>query len=270
MSVTNKIGVGVITCNRIHFFKQCIASIEGADVLVVVNDGVPYPDETYTNSVDQLIQHKTNKSVGVSKNDALKYLIEKGCKHLFLIEDDMEIIDNEVFNQYIKAAEVTGIKHFNYAMHGPFNKDELGNKVSKFVVNYEEGISISLHEGCVGSFSYYDKQVIDAVGYMDERFKNCWEHVEHSYRMILKGFLPGMGWWPDLEDSERYIWDLDQDLSGSEIRKGKDQYKEVLESNTEIFKEMYGVTPGEIEQKSLGEVLKNLETIKELYSVHNS
>ncbi|MEM1283312.1 MAG: hypothetical protein AAGG81_07145 [Chlamydiota bacterium] len=267
--MSNKIGVGVITCNRLDFFKQCISSIEAVDALVVVNDGAPYPEENYPTSVEHVIQHEKNMCVGISKNDALRYLLNKGCEHIFLVEDDIEIIDNEVFRKYIKASEITGLKHLNYALHGPLNKDDLGFKKPRFVVNYDNDISISLNWSCPGAFSYYNKKVIETVGFMDERFQNYWEHLEHSYRMVLQGLLPGFRWWPDIEDSDKYIWDLDQDLSQSEIRKDKSEFKKKYSHSTEVFFDLHGTIPREIEQKPLGKILENLNKIKELYAITN-
>lgn len=265
--MSKKIGVGVITCNRQDLFWQCIRSIGGVDTIVVVNDGEPYPEDAYPDTVQTVIQHEKNTCVGVSKNDALKYLIEDGCEHLFLVEDDVEVIDDKVFEKYIKAAEVTGIRHFNYGLHRPANKDSFGNKQPKFVANYTDDISIALYWSCGGAFSYYDKRIIDAVGFMNERFRNYWEHFEHTYRMVLKGFLPGFRWWPDIADSERYLWDLDQDQSQSVIMKDIEEFKEKLEFNTNIFIDLYGVPPGEIEEEPLGEVLENLNKIKEQYAI---
>ena len=82
----SKIGLGIVTCNREDFYVNCLnhVPIDIVDVLVTVNDGAEYNTKS-----DNFIQHETNKGVGISKNDALKFLLEKECTHLFLIEDDI-------------------------------------------------------------------------------------------------------------------------------------------------------------------------------------
>src|SRR5262245_44911890 len=103
--MSEKVGIGIITYNRVQFFRECIQSLPEVDVIVVVNDGDPYPYNIYPSRVAKIIQNTTNKGVGRSKNAALKFLLETGCKHIFLCEDDMKIIDSELCKRYIQAAK---------------------------------------------------------------------------------------------------------------------------------------------------------------------
>jgi GT2 family glycosyltransferase len=213
--MNNKIGVGVITCDRQEFFEKCINSIPEVNTLVVVNDGMPYPSNIYPSKIQKLYQHTNNKSVGVSKNEALRYLIQNGCEHLFIIEDDIIIKDSNVFSAYINAANKSGIYHFNFGYHGPANfiPSQYGVPNPRQIVNYGDGIEISFNANCVGAFSYYLKGVIKHVGYMDERFRNAWEHVEHTYRIIKAGLHPPFWWFADISNSMNYL----QELANSEV-----------------------------------------------------
>ena len=66
----NRIGLGIITCNREDFYKECYNSVplDIVDDLVTVNDGSDlvgdYPQT-------KIITHKENKGVGISKNESL-------------------------------------------------------------------------------------------------------------------------------------------------------------------------------------------------------
>ncbi len=211
--MNNKIGVGVITCNRLEFFKKCIDSIPDIDTLVVVNDGSSYPSEVYPSKVKEVIQHTRNKSVGVSKNELLRTLIQDGCDHLFIIEDDMFIKNSNIFSEYIKLANATGIWHLNFGYHGPANIKPDGSKNPRLVVEYKDTIKLALNHHCVGAMSYYLRGVIKNIGYMDERFNNAWEHVEHTYRIIKAGLHPPFWWFADLANSDKYI----QEQASSEV-----------------------------------------------------
>ena len=202
--MNNKIGVGVVTYKRPEFFQKCINSIPNVDTLVVVNDGDPYSPSLYPSSVKEVIQHTKNKSVGVSKNELMRYLIQDGCDHIFIVEDDMLIKNPKVFEEYIKLASASGIWHLNFGYHGPANMLN-GVKHPRLVVEYKEGIKLALNSNCVGSFSYYLKGVIKNVGYIDEKFVNCWDHVEHTYRIIKAGLHPPFWWFADLANSDEYI-----------------------------------------------------------------
>ena len=81
------------------------------DVIVAVNDGKVYNSNIPGIKKINFIQHQENKGVGVSKNEALKYLYDLGCEHIFLIEDDIIIKDPEVYYRYIDLAKESGIKH---------------------------------------------------------------------------------------------------------------------------------------------------------------
>jgi len=118
-----KIGLGVVTCNKPERLLQSGKTIPDVDELVIVNDGKAYVDEVYPQNAE-LIQHEKNMCVGVSKNDAMRYLIQAGCEHIFLMEDDVLIKNPGVFEAYIKAAEVSGIWHMNYALQGPANRKQ--------------------------------------------------------------------------------------------------------------------------------------------------
>ncbi len=179
-------------------------------MIVVVNDGYPYPSETYPSTVEVVIQHKRNKGIGQSKNDALQYLLKSGCEHIFLCEDDIAISDSTIFEQYIHASKLSGIMHLNFAYHDPRNKTENGQCLSprKSIV-YPDGTGLALHRHIVGAFQYFRREVLEQCGLMDPMYKNMWEHLDHTYRIIKKGYHPPFWWFADIAHSERFIKDLD-------------------------------------------------------------
>lgn len=243
--MNKKIGLGLITCNAVEKFNQSVLTVPQVDCFVIVNDGLPYPNTVYpTNAF--VIQHELNCGVGKSKNDALKYLVAQGCDHIFLMEDDVLIKNPEVINKYILASETTGILHFNYALQGPNNfwipfvKPSFWDKVlnylgvnsqeiskdsavavphPKAIIAYENGVSISLYPHCVGAFSYYRKSLLENVGFLDEVFVNAWEHVEHTYQIILKGYHPPFWWFADISSSKSDLSNIENVIEASTIRK---------------------------------------------------
>jgi len=71
----NKIGIGIITCNRPDYFKECLKSIDYSliDTLVVVNDGNDLDSDTKEYIKSKNIHYILNeKNLGVSKT---KFLI---------------------------------------------------------------------------------------------------------------------------------------------------------------------------------------------------
>lgn len=261
----HKIGVGVITCNREDFFKKCINSIPSVDTLVVINDGLPYPKEIYPDSVKEVIQHTTNKSVGISKNQALRYLMQDNCDHLFLIEDDMIIKRADVFEKYIKTAAKSGIWHLNFGYHGPANKTPDGRPNPRQVIDYGDGIEVAFNPNCVGSFSYYYKGIIKNIGYIDERLINCWDHVEHTMKIIKAGLHPPFWWFADVANSYDYIGELACSTQSTTITRTPEWMKN-FQQGALLFQSKYGNIPTKVPDTSSQEVLQVLEKIQKNYS----
>ena len=266
----SKIGLGIITYNREDFYNKCIESVCPCplDEVVTVNDGEPYKTEPICG---ELIQHKKNKGVGVSKNDALKHLIDKGCEHLFLMEDDI-IIKNpqgegyRVFAEYIRAAHRSGLWHLMFGYHGPANKGRDGHgPVPRAGVQYDKDCEISFNNHCVGAFCYYHKGVIKNAGLMDETFKNAWEHVEHSYRIVKMGLLPAYWWWPDITGSCNYLDEQACSEENSSIRPRSD-WIENIETGSKYFQKKHGYYPTTVPDTTLDQVKERLKRIKQSYS----
>lgn len=243
-----KIGLGVITCNREDFFQRCFSSINRnmIDELVVVNDGEPYSPECYNsyNTRFDIIQHDKNKGVGISKNDAMKYLLSKGCDYIFLIEDDITILNNDVFQKYIELHKISNIHHFNFGYHGPANK--LGKmKHSVCTITYSDTISMALNHHCVGAFCFYTREILEKVGLMDEKYLNAFEHVSHDYDIIKAGYAPPFWYFADLANSDEYLNELACSEVSSVIRPRSD-WKENIQKAAYHFRDVHGCFPTEI------------------------
>lgn len=217
-----KVGVGVVTCDRPVFFNNCIKSIidthgDVIDKLVVVNDGeesVPESDDYH------MIHNKTNLGVGKSKNKLLKYLMKKKCKHLFLIEDDVTFANDRVLSEYISLSKVSGVKHLNFCLHGEGNKVN-GVPRPKLVVDYKDH-KMSLYHNVYGALSYYHASVIDDIGYMDKKYSNAMEHVDHTMMTIKNNYHPPFRWFADVFQSEKLLKEQDHNHGESKIRKTND------------------------------------------------
>jgi GT2 family glycosyltransferase len=202
-----KIGLGIVTCDRAGYFKRAIESvndhlIKKVDVALVYNDGIkllrPEPSEPW-----QIKQGKPYQGVAHAKNWLLRTMLEQGCTHLFIMEDDMEVVSPQLLSIYIAAARMNKMPHLNFSQHGPNTKIPLvaGNGVLEYWPN------------CCGAFSYYTRQIIEEHGFMDENFKGAYEHVEHTWRIYKKIFPYGV--YPDVVGSTDYIREQKDALKNS-------------------------------------------------------
>ena len=237
----NKIGVGIITCDRSDFFVKAHTSLRKAlknyprHMIIIVNDGSDdIQDPQYTVCITT-----GKEGVGKSKNAALKHLMDNHCEHIFLMEDDIEIVDPNVFNEYIKTANATGVKHLNYALHGNHNRDGYGNPIIRKTVNYPDDTKVDLYLNLLGAFSYFHRSVLDEVGLIDEDYYNAMEHVDHTYRIIKAGYHPPFRYFADVHGSNKMLKDIVPDHQQSKIR-NETNFQDTFKKGIDLFIEKQG------------------------------
>jgi len=184
------------------------------DYIVAYDDGsdgvysIDYDTIRDTNKHDIEFCSGKNRGCAYSKNFLLKKMMDRGCDHLFLIEDDILVKSPEVFKRYIDSAKKAGFHHLNFAHHGPAN--EGGYKYTDNNVDY--------YPNCVGAFSYYTRECIEKVGYLDENFHNAWEHVEHTQRIGDAGYTSPFWAFADCHGSRELLHDIPNSIEKSSIR----------------------------------------------------
>lgn len=257
----DSVGIGMVTYNAEDRIKQSSFTVpKWLKNFVIVNDGTPYDTTSYPEHA-HVIQHDTNKSVGQAKNTALKYLMDAGCEHIFLMEDDILIRDESVFEEYIKHSLISGIKHLNFALHGPRNRKP-GSIEPNIVteVKYSDDVSISFYTNCVGAFSYYQRGVIDKVGYIDTFYKNAWDHVDHTLQIIKKGLHPSFWFFADISNSEKFLNEIPESFENSTISKSP-EWIHNMNKGIEWFKKKNGVSPMDIPRAEPNVIQQQLQIL---------
>jgi len=269
--------VGIVTCDRLDFFNKCYESVKnaaGVDVIAVCNDGkqnVPLDPNT------EYIKHKTNKGVGISKNDLLKLALKNPkIEHIFLLEDDMLVKDKDVFLKYIEVAEASGIYHLNYGPGSPFNRKQdfvfdLHNRHlckqnsplnPKLIVEYSPNVKMAFYEHTVAMLSYFHRKVLEDVGLHDERFYNAWEHVDLTYRVIKAGYHPPFWWFADIADSDKLIGEAPGAIDNSSIANKTEQWAKNVYGGREIYLQKHGHYPNQPPYVSKQEVIQKIKELK--------
>lgn len=262
-----KVGCGIITYNRPALLRKLHTSLphDLIDQVVIVNDGNWYPEfSDYENSL--FLHNETNLGVGKSKNRALNTLMEAGCDHLFLIEDDIFIKNPAVFELYILTSTLTGIQHFNYSQHGLMNKSPSGEAQAVCKIDYGNGINLPLYRHCVGAFSYYSRRSLEASGLMDETFHNAFEHVDHTLGIINQNMHPPFWFFADIDKSQMYLGDEEWSFQQSTISSNTLHKQNVLDA-VDYFKLKHGFEPIHYPLASNQELMDSLNSIKAAYGL---
>jgi len=271
-----KVGIGIITCNRPDYLKKLLDSIKYCNwaEFIIVNDGknIDLPGYNY-----YIHTNKTNLGVGKSKNIAMQHLLDKGCDYIFIIEDDVIILDDTVFDKYIQASKASGIQHFNYGPGSPFNRkqviqnfdlhnrhllDQHTEPNPKLVIDYGNDIKISLFEHTVAMFSFFTKEVLEKVGLYDEAYYNAWEHVDHTYMIIKAGYHPPFWWFADIYDSHKYITEAPEAINNSSIANNSEQWHKNVYEGREIYKRKHGHYPNQPPVVTKDQVIEKISQIK--------
>lgn len=232
VDVNGKIGLAVITYNRVAMLRKCLAGLDahswgGADERIIIVDE-PY-DEKYAGGFNADIYFaERNAGVAVAKNRAFSELLKRGCDHVFIMEDDVTICSDDVCSEYVEYAQKAGLHHLNYGLHGPTNKGYL----------FSYG-GVACYPTCVGAFSYYSKTVLEEVGGMDEAFVNAMDHIDHTWRIAAAGYTLPFWYFADHPESESLIRDLDAELRDSVIRARAD-WDERRQAASAHWLEKYG------------------------------
>jgi GT2 family glycosyltransferase len=278
MNKKEKIGVGICTFNRLEYLKGLINSLipcqNVIDELVVVNDNGEVPE--WDLPFGTWINNEKNSGVAVSKNNALKYLLEKDCDYFFLIEDDVLIKNSIVFQKYIEAYKKTNIQHFNYGPGTPFNRkqnaqfdihnrselDQQSEPLPRITIDYGKGIKIDLYTHVAGMFSFFTKNVLEKVGLIDEQFYNAWDHVDHTYRIIKAGYHPPFWWFADIYNSNNFIEEQKEAIQKSAISKNSEQWIENVHKGRELYLNKHGHYPNQPPIYNQEQTLQILKQIK--------
>jgi GT2 family glycosyltransferase len=258
--MSEKIGVGIITCGRKSMFEKLFNSLldcgDQIDYLYVVEDTKTNRsyDDNYAVDIARswkgehitVFTPTANLGVAKAKNSALAHLLDAGCDHIFLIEDDMFIKNPNIFQAYIDASKKSGIQHLMFGYHGPANKNGIsrGKPYPRLVVDYGD-FSLAFNQHCVGAFCYYSRKCLEDVGLIDEKFRNAFDHVSHSYELALKGYSTPYWWWADLANSLDYIEEQACSEENSSIKtpESMQKWSDNIRSSMEYFKEKFGVLP---------------------------
>lgn len=254
----SKIGIGIITCNRLDFFFKCYESIPSkhVDNLVIINDGTSF---TFLDK-GKLIQHETNKNVGYSKNEAMTYLLDQDCDYIFTLEDDIILKDPDIFEKYIEASNKTGIQHFNFGFSQRENLDHNLKPVYRKTIDYGD-VKIVLTPNILGAFTFYTRQALQTIGLHHKDFnKGHGDHLELTYRAAKHGFTTPFWWFADLYGS----WDMIENQSNfttDSVVRSKNFEQNFNEARA-TFKQLHGYDIFEIPQVSDNEVIKILKKIK--------
>lgn len=197
-----KIGIAITTHNRpgviSKALSQHIKHFPESAYIVVIDDG-SNPAATVPEGID-VISHETSRGIVASKNASLTALMDAGCEHIFLWDDDAWPISDNWHLPYIESPE----PHLAYQfidLAGP-------RKINDMTVLYRDDKHVA-YTGQRGVMLYYHRSAIEKVGGFDPVYgRGMYEHPD----LALRIYNAGLSTWAfaDVVGSEKLIHSMDE------------------------------------------------------------
>lgn len=179
----NKSLICITSCNRINEIKKFILPYidfcnkhDGFDFLLSLDGN----NEEYKYFCDKfnipLLNSEEREGVGLSKNRVISYF--PNYDYYFFIEDDMELLNSNVFLNSIEFSKKQNVPHLSYTAFG--EATSLKNKDGwQYLQGYRSG----------AQFSFFEAKALFKIGGWNTHFAKYkrFGHSEHSYRFFNNG-----------------------------------------------------------------------------------
>ncbi|HCJ7430062.1 TPA: glycosyltransferase family 2 protein [Citrobacter freundii] len=205
--VSSRIGIAITTHQRAEVLERALEQhmkhLPAGALVVVIDDGSK-PAAVVPNGV-QLLRHESSLGIVASKNASLTALMDAGCEHLFLWDDDAWPIADNWYLPYIESPE----PHLAYQfldLAGP-------RKINDMAVLYRDDKHIA-YTGQRGVMLYYHRSAIEKVGGFDPVYgRGMYEHPDLALRIHNAGLT---SWaFADVVGSEKLIHSMDEYEEGA-------------------------------------------------------
>ncbi|WP_034913018.1 glycosyl transferase [Erwinia sp. 9145] len=199
---TSNIGIAISTHNRhdvlVSAMNQHLKHLPVGAQVVVIDDGsskpVIVPDGV------KLIRQDESLGIVAAKNRSLEVLMNAGCEHLFLWDDDAWPITDGWERPYVESAE----PHLAYQ----FKDFATGQKLNDIAVLYCDDKHVA-YTGQRGVMLYYHRSAIEKVGGFDPVYgRGMYEHSDLALRIHNAGLTTWA--FADVKGSEKLIHSLDE------------------------------------------------------------
>ncbi|EBZ5718305.1 glycosyltransferase family 2 protein [Salmonella enterica subsp. enterica serovar Oranienburg] len=221
-------GIAITTHNRADALKRALEHhmkhLPAGAIVVVIDDG-SNPAAVVPAGV-QLLRHETSLGIVASKNASLTALMDAGCEHLFLWDDDAYPIADNWHIPYIESPE----PHLAYQfldLAGP-------RKINDMTVLYRDDKHVA-YTGQRGVMLYYHRSAIEKVGGFDTVYgRGMYEHPD----LALRIYNAGLSTWAfaDVVGSEKLIHSMDEYEEGNRSIPRPDR-EALVKRNVTIYNE---------------------------------
>ncbi len=237
--ISNNIGVGILSYNRLSSLKRCLASIRKYTDLsrttIFVSDESTDPSVgEWLNKQNDICVIRNVNRLGVAGNTNRLLRCLSRFKFGYILNDDVEILRDGWEHFYLNAASELGYHHFCYRQVGLMGARD-ADATFKKIKGYRVSTIADKPQGGVLAFT---NKAFRTVGYFDESMGEYgMEHVDWSNRVSLSELQPAG--YHDIDGSKEYF-KIHRETSAvlnrsDKLRTSKAKYDKVKNNKRRIF-----------------------------------
>lgn len=225
-AISSRIGIAITTHQRADVLKRALIQhmkhLPSGTLVFVIDDGSK-PAAVVPDGV-QLLRHETSLGIVASKNSSLSALMDAGCEHLFLWDEDAWPIADNWHLPYIESPE----PHLAYQFLDLAGR----NKLNDMAELYRDDKHVA-YTGQRGVMLYYHRSAIEKVGGFDPVYgRGMYEHPDLALRIHNAGLT---SWaFADVVGSEKLIHSMDEHEEGTRSIP-RPEREALVKRNVEIF-----------------------------------
>ncbi|MBS4102408.1 hypothetical protein KFZ73_14315 [Tsukamurella paurometabola] len=242
------IGVAISTRNRRETAENTVKHwrkhLPKGAKLVVIDDASddPYPKTWHVT----VIRHDYQRGVAMTKNRGIAELLEAGCDHIFLADDDCHPITDDWWQPYTNSPE----RHLSFQWaNGGQRRKILHDDGTHFSVDFPRGVML-----------YFDATIFADAGGFDIAYgKHGGEHVEYQHRLHELGLTTWA--FADVCGSDQLWYSLDKEQGGTPGSSVPlDERKKLIGANAKLWGKEHTNLPvgegGAVQDWQLGPYVK--------------
>lgn len=249
-----------ITFNREELLKKSLESIDVSlfDKIVIVHDGggTDYSPETISALSDNgfiYLPQAQNVGVGVCKKIGVDYVLANSdAPHIFLVEDDIIVKNNDVWDYYIRFSNASGVHHTNW--------NDYRYSSTKFEINFGDDLVGIVTRDVEASFSYFHRNMFNFCEFPTD-MKNAFEHISVELQLIQNDLLPPFWNFICPKGTSDYLVSAGKDSTITD----KEGYTENYTAANAAFIKRHGISVGKIQDVPVEKVLERLKFLKDNY-----
>ncbi len=250
--------IGIILYTQGNNYKnltKCLESLsEFKDNILVVCDG-QLPSLKILDDHNCVDFRRTDHFAGCV-NHGLRHFIKTDVDHIFIVNDNIMVLDPAVFDDFIKVNNYTNL---DFIVDGNSDKKRL-------TVELKDDYNITLVSEFDGYVCYLNKNTVRKVGFFDERYKTTFELLDYYKRAADAGVTTPFGWFATVGGMDTNIYNQTNSPDFEHKQFSKDGVEDRIIRGMKVFKLKFKAMVNELtnifSQKDVVNKMKNIASRK--------